>query len=175
MWRASAAYASPWRPRPMDWADLAKLLHVAIAIVFISGLIGRWILLTRAARADDPESAYLLAHAAGPFEQIVIRGGPLILAAGLLTAWAQGYPWLGLTTGWMLASVVLLLSPLPFVPLVFLPRGKIFEAELKEARRQGVITPGLRAAFADPMVALARRWELTSVGLVVVLMVLKPF
>jgi hypothetical protein len=34
--------------------------------------------------------------------QIVIRGGPMILAAGLLTAWAQGYPWLGLTTGMVL-------------------------------------------------------------------------
>jgi hypothetical protein len=27
----------------MGWDDLAKLLHVAIAIVFISGLIRRWI------------------------------------------------------------------------------------------------------------------------------------
>jgi len=159
----------------MGWDDLAKLLHVAIAIVFISGLIGRWILLRRAAAASDPESAYLLARAAAPFEQIVIRGGPLILAAGLLTAWAQGYPWLGLTTGWMIASFVLLVSPLPFVPLVFLPRGKVFEAELEAARTQGVITPGLRAAFADPMVALARRWELSAVALVVLLMVLKPF
>ena len=75
----------------------------------------------------------------------------------------------------MLASVILLLSPLPFVPLVFLPRGRIFEAELEEARRQGIMTEGLRAAFADPMVALARRWELIAVSIVVVLMVLKPF
>jgi hypothetical protein len=159
----------------MSWADLAKLLHVAIAIVFVSGLIGRWIMLRRAAAADDPESAFLLAHAAEPFERIVIQGGPLILAAGLLTAWAQGYPWLGLTTGWMIASVILLLSPLPFVPLVFLPRGRIFEAELARAREQGVMTDGLRAAFHDPLVALARRWELTAIGLVVALMVLKPF
>jgi hypothetical protein len=159
----------------MDWADLAKLLHVAIAIVFVSGLIGRWILLNRAARADDPETSYVLAHNAGPFEQIVIRGGPFLIIAGLLTAWAQGYPWLGLTTGWMLVSVVLLLTTIPAVPLVFLPRGKVFEAELEEARRQGVMTPGLRAAFADPMVALARRWEFVVIGLVVALMVLKPF
>jgi hypothetical protein len=99
----------------------------------------------------------------------------MILAAGLLTAWAQGYAWLGLTTGWMLASVILLLSPLPFVPLVFIPRGKVFEAELAAAREEGIMTPGLRAAFADPMVALARRWEITAVALVVALMVLKPF
>ena len=116
-----------------------------------------------------------LAHAAAPFERFVIRGGPAILLAGMATAWAQGYPWLGLTTGWMLLSVILLLSPLPLVPLVFLPRGRIFEAALADARRQGVMTLELRAAFADPAVAFARRWELTAVAIVVVLMVTKPF
>jgi len=159
----------------MGWDDVAKLIHVGIAFVFISGLIGRWIVLRRAAAAEDPETAYELAEAAGPFERIVIRGGPAIMLAGFLTAWAQGYPWLGLTTGWMLASVILLLSPLPLVPLVFLPRGERFAAEMAAAREQGVVTPGLRAAFADPMVALARRWEFVSVSLVVTLMVLKPF
>lgn len=159
----------------MDWAALAKLLHVAIAIVFVSGLIGRWIMLTRAARADAPDTAYLLAHSAAPFEQIVIRGGPYLVGAGLLTAWLQGYPWLGLTTGWMLASVLLIISTFPAIPLIFLPRGKVFEAELEAARQQGIMTEGLRAAFADPMVALARRWEFISIGLVIALMVLKPF
>jgi hypothetical protein len=159
----------------MDWSNLVKLVHVGIAFVFVGGLIGRWIMMRRAAAADDPEIAYQLAHAASPFEWMVIRGGPAILVAGLLTAWAQGYPWLGLTTGWMLASVILLLSPLPLVPLVFLPRGRVFEAAMAEARRLGTITPQLRAAFADPAVAFARRYEVIAVGLVVVLMVLKPF
>jgi hypothetical protein len=156
-------------------ANVLKLLHVAIAILFISGLIGRWILVRRAAATTDPESAYLLAHAAAPFEQIVIRGGPWLIGAGLLTAWAQGYPWLGLTTGWMLASVLLLLTTIPPVPMVFLPKGKVFEAELATARKQGVMTPGLQAAFADRAVGYARRWEFIVIGLVVALMVLKPF
>jgi hypothetical protein len=159
----------------MDWSNLVKLIHIAIAFGFISGLIGRWILLRRAAAADNPETAYMLAEAASPFERLVIRGGPAILVAGLLTAWAQGYPWLGLTTGWMLASVILLLSPLPLVPLVFLPRGRIFAAALADARRLGSVTPELRAAFADPAVAFARRYEVLAVAIVVVLMVLKPF
>jgi hypothetical protein len=159
----------------MTWADAAKLLHVAIAIIFVGGLVGRWIVLGRAAAADNPETAYQLAHAAGPFEQIVIRGGPFLVGAGLLTAWAQGYAWLGLTTGWMLASVILLLTTFPPVPLVFLPKGRIFEAELDDARRQGVMTAGLRAAFADRAVAAARTWEFVVIGLVVALMVLKPF
>jgi hypothetical protein len=159
----------------MTWADAAKLLHVAIAIVFVAGLIGRWVMLTRAARAPEPETAYVLAQAAGPFEQIVIRGGPWLVGAGLLTAWVQGYPWLGLTTGWMLASIVLLLTIFPAVPLIFLPKGRIFEAELASARQRGVMTPALQAAFADRAVAMARRWEFVVIGVVVALMVTKPF
>jgi len=159
----------------MDWSNLIKLVHIGIAFAFVAGLLGRWILLRRAAANDDPEVAYQLAEAASPFEWLVIRGGPAILVAGLLTAWAQGYPWLGLTTGWMLASVLLLLSPLPLVPLVFLPRGRVFERAMTEARRRGTVTPELRAAFADPAVAFARRYEVLAVALVVVLMVLKPF
>ena len=89
----------------MEPSNLVKLLHVGIAFAFISGLMGRWVILRSAARASDPETAHTLAKAAAPFEQLVIRGSPAILLAGLATAWAQGYPWLGLTTGWMLLSV----------------------------------------------------------------------
>jgi hypothetical protein len=156
-------------------ASLLKLVHVAIAIVFVAGLIGRWVLLRRAASAGNPETSFQLAHAAEPFERIVIRGGPVLIGAGLLTAWAQGYAWLGLTTGWMLASVLLLLTTIPSVPMVFVPKGKIFEEELAAARSAGFMTPGLQAAFDDRAVAMARRWEFLIIGLVVAMMVLKPF
>jgi hypothetical protein len=111
----------------VGWDDLVKLVHIGVAIGFIAGLIGRWVLLHAAARAAEVESAYLLSQAAAPFERLVIMGANLVLPAGLLTAWAQGYPWLGLTTGWMLASLVLMLSVIPWIPLVFLPRGRVFE------------------------------------------------
>ena len=159
----------------MDWALLAKLVHVLVAFGFITGLLGRWILLRNAARADEVETAHRLSQAAAPFERLVIMGGNLVLPAGLLTAWAQDYPWLGLTTPWMLVSVVILLSVIPLVPLVFLPRGRVFEAAMASARAAGKVTPELRAAFADPMVAFAHGYELTAVGIVVALMVLKPF
>ena len=159
----------------MGWDDLAKLVHVLVAFGFITGLLGRWILLGNAAKAEDVETAYRLSQAASPFEKLVIQGGNLVLPAGLLTAWAQGYEWLGLTTGWMLASVVILLSVLPLVPLVFLPRGKVFEAAMSAARAAGTVTPELRAAFRDPAVAFAHRYELGVVTVVVALMVLKPF
>jgi uncharacterized membrane protein len=158
----------------MGWDDLAKLVHVLVAFGFITGLLGRWILLRNAARADEVETAYGLSQAAAPFERLVIVGSNLVLPAGLLTAWAQGYPWLGLTTGWMLLSVVLLLSVIPLVPLVFLPRGKVFEAAMASARSSGNVTPEVRAAFADRLVAFAHWYELIAVGIVVALMVLKP-
>jgi uncharacterized membrane protein len=159
----------------MDWALLAKLVHILVAFGFITGLLGRWIILASAARAEEVETAYRLSQAAAPFERLVIVGGNLVLPAGLLTAWAQGYEWLGMTTGWMLLSVVLLLSVIPLVPLVFLPRGKLFEAAMSAARAVGTVTPELRAAFRDPAVAFAHRYELGAVTVVIALMVLKPF
>ena len=160
----------------MDWlGPLLKLTHVAIAFALVAGLVGRWILLSRAAASADVEESARLAEAAGPFERIVIAVGPAILVAGLLTAWAQGYPWLGLTTGWMLLTVLLII-PIPvLVPLVFLPRGRIFEAAMADARARGTVTPELQAAWADPAVRFARRYELVSVALIIALMVLKPF
>jgi hypothetical protein len=46
---------------------------------------------------------------------------------------------------------------------------------MANARRQGAVTAGLRAAWNDRAVALARRLEIGVVALVIVLMVLKPF
>jgi hypothetical protein len=159
----------------VGWDDLAKLVHILVAFAFITGLLGRWILLASAAKADEVEAAYRLSQAAAPFERLVITGSQLVLPAGLLTAWTQGYAWLGLTTGWMLASVVIMLSVIPFIPLVFLPKGRVFEAAMSAARAAGTVTPELRAAFRDPQVAFAHRYELGAVTVIVALMVLKPF
>ena len=153
----------------------SKLIHVALAFALITGLVGRWILLTRAARNPDVERSHVLAEAASPFERAVQVSGPAIVAAGLATAWAQGYPWLGLTTGWMLLTVVLIIPTIVLVPFVFIPRGRIFEAEMAAARAAGVVTAGLRSAWDDGAVAMARRYELVSMAIIVALMVLKPF
>jgi hypothetical protein len=153
---------------------LATLLHVVVAVLFMAGMIGRWISLTRAARASEVETAFLLSEAASPFERMVISFSQLILPTGLLAAWVRAYPWIGLTTGWIVAAIVLTLSVLPAVFLVLVPRGRIFDAAMADARQRGSITAELRAAFADSAVALARRWEFVSVGMVLTLMVLKP-
>jgi hypothetical protein len=158
----------------MSWMDLVKLLHVGIAFALVTGLMGRWILLTRAARSDDVESAYGLSEAAGPFERIVQVSSGSVVLAGLLTAWAFGYPWLGLTTTWMLLSVLLIVPVIVMIPAIFVPRGRAFDAAMTDARAKGIVTPALRAAWRDPAVTFARRYELASIAIIVALMVLKP-
>jgi uncharacterized membrane protein len=158
----------------MDGARVLTLLHVLIGIVFIAGLLGRWVLLTRAARAEEIETAHLLTEASGPFERMVIIGSQLVFPAGLAAAWARGYPLIGLGTSWVLLATVLYLSLIPLVPLVFLPSGRRFEAEMLAAREAGSVTAGLRAAFNDRHTALARNYEVAAVLIIVALMVLKP-
>jgi uncharacterized membrane protein len=156
-------------------ALLLKLAHVALAMVLVAGIVGRWILLRRAQRDQDIEGVARFAEAAAPFERMVILSSILVLPAGLLTAWAQGYPWLGLTTGWMLVSLVLYLIATALVPIVFVPRSRVFESALTEARASGAVTDGLRGAFADPAVRAARIYEIVGISAIIGLMVLKPF
>jgi hypothetical protein len=46
---------------------------------------------------------------------------------------------------------------------------------MQDAVAGGRVTPALRAAFADPVVAAGHAWELIALGLVIMLMVAKPF
>ena len=76
---------------------------------------------------------------------------------------------------WLLVSLVLYLTLAPLIVWVFLPRGRAFDRALQEAPAQGRVTPALATAFADPVVAAAHAWELLVIGLVIALMVTKPF
>jgi hypothetical protein len=51
----------------------------------------------------------------------------------------------------------------------------MFAASLQEASAQGQITPALRTQIADPVVRRAHAAEMLGVGLIVALMVFKPF
>jgi hypothetical protein len=159
----------------MDVAGLLKLTHVALAMALVTGIVGRWLLLAAAQRSDRLERTEALLDASAPFEMIVRASSFLVLAAGLLTAWLQGYAWFGLTTGWMLAALVLSLVLFLLVPTVFLPKGRRFAAALGGARAAGEVTPELRASFADPTLRAAHVAELVALTIIVALMVLKPF
>ena len=159
----------------MDGPGLLKLLHVALAMALVSGIVGRWILLAAAARAETMDRTDALLETSDPFEMTVRISSMLVVVAGLVTAWAQGYAWLGLTTGWMLGALILSFGIAALVPTVFLPRGRQFAVALAGARSAGQITPELRAAFADPTVRAAHVAELAALAVIVALMVLKPF
>jgi len=156
-------------------ASFVVFLHVATAFLFVGGLTGRWIVLGLARRSDDIAEIDTLLPAADRFEKIVIPGSAAVLVLGLLAMWAQDRPLFADGAYWLLVSLVLYLSLIALVPLIFLPRGRVFEAALADARDRGSVTPELTAAFHDPWVAFARTYEVVVVGIVVALMVLKPF
>jgi hypothetical protein len=151
-------------------------LHVAIAFWFVGGLIGRGLTLARARSSDDIDGVYLLTELAGRFENLmVIPGSIAVFVAGLLAAWAEGIPLWGPGSGWLLLALILFLSTFPLVPLIFIPRGKVFGAALADARAQRKVTPALTEAFHDPAVAFARNYEMVAIAVIVALMVVKPF
>jgi hypothetical protein len=157
-------------------ASALKLIHVFVAFWFVAGLIGRGITLGRARSSDDIRDVATLVDAAGRFEKLMVIPASIgVLVTGLITRWAQGGPFTGHGSWWVLAALLVFLTQIPLVPLVFLPRGKIFEAALEDAKRRGTTTPELASAFRDRAVAAAHTYELITVAVVIWLMVLKPF
>lgn len=160
----------------MTLAESLQVLHVASAFWFVAGLIGRNVLLGLARRSDDLRRVRTLVDVAGPFERFMVQpASAVVLVLGILTMWAQGLPVWGHGTRWVTVSLIAFLSLIPLVPLVFLPRGRVFEAALADSIASGRITPPLSTAFHDPAVAAARWYEIAVVAFVVFLMVAKPF
>jgi hypothetical protein len=75
----------------------------------------------------------------------------------------------------LFVSLVLFVSIIPIIPLIFLPKGRVFAAALDEATAAGTVTDRLRLAFHDRTVFMAHVYELVVVTVVFVLMVAKPF
>ena len=152
------------------------LLHVAVAFAFVAGIVGRDVALHRARASTDVRIVGALVELAGRFERLLIRPGSFaVLLAGLWAAFAEHYSFFGSGGRWLVVSLILYLSNVPFIPLVFLPRGRVFERALADAEARGQVTPELSAAFRDPAVAFARNYELLVIAAIIVLMVTKPF
>jgi hypothetical protein len=155
------------------------LVHALAGVLLLGALVGRWMLLGMAARAADLASMRTIAAAAAPFERIAVLGSLAVLGLGLAAAVVQGRPVLGPFQGghvdWLFVALILFLSIVPIVPFVFIPRGRVFEAAMRDAVERGEVTESLRAAWADPVVRAAHVYELTVVTVVLVLMLAKPF
>jgi hypothetical protein len=161
----------------MSWYLLLKLAHILCVIALLSGVIGRGLVRRRIPMITSIQVLQEIMALVGRFDQLlVIRGSLLTLVTGLLVGWAGGWP--PLVSGhptWISLSVLLFLSQLPFVFLVFIPRGKQFGKVFQVALAEQQITPELRAALADRAVRAATIYESVTFGLILGLMVLKPF
>ncbi len=90
---------------------------------------------------------------------MVIPGNLAVIVFGVVLAWIIKAPILGFLN----------------VPLIFLPRGRLFRVALEDALAKGQMTPELRLHLADPVVRLAHGYEMVSMIVIVYLMVFKPF
>jgi hypothetical protein len=150
------------------------LCHIASAFWFVAGLAGRDVTLARARTAADVGTIKALTDTAGVFDKrMVIPGSMAVLVFGLVAAFIGDLSFSD--NGWLLLALVLYLSLLPIVPLVFVPKGKVFDAALQDAVSKGEATPALREAMADRAVLGARWYERIVVAVIIVLMITKPF
>jgi hypothetical protein len=153
-----------------------KLVHVFVAFWFLAGILGRNVVIRKAARTTDVTVVEGLMDAVGRMEMLMVRPGSFaVLLFGLLTAWLEHLPWFESGAYWLPTSLFVFLSAFVFVPIVFIPRGRIFEEALAGSRERGIVLPELTAAFRDRAVWFARSYELVAIAFVVALMVLKPF
>ena len=157
-----------------------KLLHILTAFWFITGILGRQLTRAQARKSEDLAAFVTLTALAGRFESLmVIPGNLVVIVVGVIVALMGGWPIFGFLQGasanWLLVSNLILLAGIFVVPLVYLPRGKVFDKVLEEAKAQGRITPELIEVLDDPVVKIAHWGEYIGVTVIIVLMVLKPF
>jgi uncharacterized membrane protein len=158
---------------------LVRFLHIGSAILLVGGIMARQLARSRTKRAAHPAALVAMFQAADPIERYMVMPGSFgVIVFGVAWALLTGAPLFGFLQGasrnWLLVSNVLVLLIALLVPLVFIPRGKVFDRLLQEAVEQGRITPALRASLDDPVVGLSHGFELAAVLLVFVLMVFKP-
>jgi uncharacterized membrane protein len=157
-----------------------KYLHELAAFWFIAGILGRQLLRHLARQGSDVYRFASLTQIAGRFESLmVIPGNLLVILLGMLLAWRGGWPifgfFQGANTNWLLVTNLILVAGLLLVPLVYAPRGRLFEQRLQEALVAGEMTGALTAVLDDPVVKWAHRSEYTGLLLILVLMIFKPF
>ena len=163
----------------MDLGALLRLGHALAGVVFVAGLVGYWFVLGMASRAESLAAMRLLIRTARPFGVLVTGGGITLSILGIATAIALGRPIFGPLQGgrvdWMFVATLLMLPLLVAIAVVYPRFGARMRAALQDAGEDGPITPGLAAAWSDPVYRLARRYELVAVLVVLALMIAKPF
>jgi uncharacterized membrane protein len=164
----------------MSFYLVMKFLHELAATWFIAGILGRQLVRHLARRSDNIHYFAMLTQVAGRFESLmVIPGNLLVIVLGVITALIGDWPILGFLQdadqNWLLVTNLILLAGFFVVPLIYLPRGKVFDRFLQEAITAGKMTPELNAVLDDPVVKWAHRGEYIGLLIILLLMVTKPF
>jgi hypothetical protein len=159
--------------------SLFEFLHVFSAIAVITGIAGRNLTMGQVPRSATIIEVRTLARLAGVFDIWLVRPfSILVLVLGLITAWRGNWPIFGFIEGadqdWLLASLIIYATVIALVPLVFFPRGKLFDEALHSSP-EGAVTPALVAAVKDPAIFAAHAYEVGAAAVIVFLMVTKPF
>jgi hypothetical protein len=146
----------------------------------VSGIVGREFARAQLRKTNDLPTFLGLLELVGRLDLVLVRPFSLALAAsGILLAFLEGYPMLGFLQGgpvnWLLVANLLVLSIIALIVLVFVPRGRVFDQILADAKSKGTITPALRSEDAEPVVVWAHRWENVATLAILVLMIAKPF
>jgi Predicted integral membrane protein (DUF2269) len=152
---------------PMDWRALVLLAHVLAAFWWIAGYVGTNVCTELARRSTTDEECRSAILVSGQVDRLANRtGGTAVGLTGLLALVVFGY---GLTTPWVLASIVL------FAVVVF---GGIalwgrFGGGVDAASSAGDWA-GVRLALNEPRVIAYGRLENLAVLTIIGLMVLGP-
>ena len=117
----------------MPHVDLAVLLHVPVAFAFVAGLLGRDIMIAQARRSRDLGSITELLAVANRFDAIVKVTSVAVLVFGLLATVLGDLSLSG--NAWLVTSLVLYVALGLLVPIVFLPRGRVFDAGTRRRAR----------------------------------------
>ncbi len=164
----------------MTIGSVMLLLHVLSAFGLIAGALGRNITYGQAVKATDLSSIHALLKASESFENILFFPATLVVFVfGLLTAWQHRRPLFGFLQGaevnWLFASLAIWLVLGIVIPIFLAPRRRQRKVILEEALAQGTVTPSLTAALQDRVVPIMRLVELVGLGIIIILMVMKPF
>jgi uncharacterized membrane protein len=164
----------------MNWYLLVRFIHIFGSIVFIGGILARQAVRMQGKKSTDIHTLAVYFLVAGKIESLmVIPGNMIVIIFGVILAILVRAPIFGFLQGssqnWLLVTNILLIVAGLNVPLIFLPRGKIFDRLMDEALTRDEVTPELKAHLDDKVVKAAHIFEIVSLISIVILMVFKPF
>ena len=163
----------------MDLPQLLRLGHALAGVAFAAGIVGNWVIIGFARRAPSLEAMRLYLQAATPFGNLLTGGGISLTILGVATALVLDRPLFGPFQGghvdWLFVANLLMLPLVIAVAFVYPRVGRRIRSALQAAEAEGRLTAELAAAWADPRLRAARTYEAVAVGIVLALMIAKPF